>query len=371
MGSYREHIPQSYEEEMEQLRIALELSASTSARAPTGTQKRPDRGAQFPSTSRPVPTRGTPTRAPPQRSAQVIEESTEEDFEVATDGIEKRALASKLRQRHGISQADADSVVNMLDGDALRANDVCVIMAKTKSTPTRAVAWLRNVGWDVELAIRRMTEGSGMSPDAERDRAELRRRADAARKANPDNNRTVKQDVNGKNRDDGSSSRIAREATMNSGSASFARSSTVGRDADAERYQRDRWDREMRSRNAEAKRASMGREQVPPESYSMPQNAAKTAPSAREAPPVKSHTHSSHQASPPSIELLETKSLIEILKLVGIAPISSDLPAVRTAYKKAALQFHPDRTVAETEASKRYKSEVWKLLSSKMEAYRA
>ena len=372
MGSYRAHIPQSYEEEMEQLRIALELSASTSTRAPGVAQRRPDRGGEFPSTSRPVPTREAPVRAPPaQRPSPVMVEDVEEDFDVAADGIEKHALSSKLRKRHGISQADADNVVDMLDGNAMRANDVCVIMAKTKSTPTRAVAWLRNVGWDVDLALGRMTEGSGTSPDVERERAELRRRAEAARKANPEDKRTIKQDLNGNNRDTGSSNHFSRAATMNGGSASFGRASTVGRDSDAERYQRDRWEREMRARNAEARRADVGREKTPRESCSTSQNTTNTAASARQSAQATPLMHTSHQAAPPSIEILETKGLIEILKLVGIPPSSSTAAAVRSAYKKAALQFHPDRTVTETDASKRYKCEVWKLLSSKMEAYHA
>ena len=43
--------------------------------------------------------------------------------------------------------------------------------------------------------------------------------------------------------------------------------------------------------------------------------------------------------------------------------------AVRKAYKRAALRFHPDRTRALSVAERARGEEVWKALGSKMEAF--
>ena len=57
------------------------------------------------------------------------------------------------------------------------------------------------------------------------------------------------------------------------------------------------------------------------------------------------------------------------LTALGVEPSSSSITAVRSAYRKAALRFHPDRLSAAGALERSYKSDVWKLLSSKMDAY--
>jgi len=368
MGSYGAHIPRTYEEEMEQIRIAMEISsANLPVHLPAPPRRRPERVAQVP--VRPLPTREPAAQTlPPRHVGRRIEQELQ-DVQVASNGNERYALALRLRQRHGISKWDAEAVVNMLDGDAKRANDVCAIMKVTNTAPSRALAWLRNVGWDVELAIERVTESVGASTDAESERVALRRRAAAAQNANVGDARTVKQNLDSDKYGEGSvPSRFERAAIMNAGSASFARAPLGGRDMEADRYQRDRWEHEMRTRNAEAKRVT--RDETNAKTDSAPQSSASRASSARPqaSPPRPSRTPN---ASLPSIELLATKSLIEILELFGFAPSSSALASVRSAYKKAALRFHPDRLVGEEdESAKMYKIEVWKLLGAKLEAYR-
>ena len=58
------------------------------------------------------------------------------------------------------------------------------------------------------------------------------------------------------------------------------------------------------------------------------------------------------------------------LAAVGFAPSdASSAAAVRKAYKRAALRFHPDRTRALSVAERARGEEVWKALGSKMEAF--
>ena len=64
--------------------------------------------------------------------------------------------------------------------------------------------------------------------------------------------------------------------------------------------------------------------------------------------------------------------LPDALRAVGFAPTDATDPvAVRKAYKRAALRFHPDRTRTASLADRVAGEEVWKLLGSKMEAYAA
>ena len=64
--------------------------------------------------------------------------------------------------------------------------------------------------------------------------------------------------------------------------------------------------------------------------------------------------------------------LPDALRAVGFAPTDATDPvAVRKAYKRAALRFHPDRTRSASLADRVAGEEVWKLLGSKMEAYAA
>jgi hypothetical protein len=63
--------------------------------------------------------------------------------------------------------------------------------------------------------------------------------------------------------------------------------------------------------------------------------------------------------------------LPDALGAVGFAPTDAADPiAVRKAYKRAALRFHPDRTRTASLAERVRGEEVWKLLGSKMDAYR-
>jgi hypothetical protein len=58
------------------------------------------------------------------------------------------------------------------------------------------------------------------------------------------------------------------------------------------------------------------------------------------------------------------------LAAVGFAPSDDASPAaVRKAYKRAALRFHPDRTRSLSVAERARGEEVWKALGSKMEAF--
>ena len=64
--------------------------------------------------------------------------------------------------------------------------------------------------------------------------------------------------------------------------------------------------------------------------------------------------------------------LPDALRAVGFAPTDATDPvAVRKAYKRAALRFHPDRTRTASLADRVAGEEVRKLLGSKMEAYAA
>ena len=64
--------------------------------------------------------------------------------------------------------------------------------------------------------------------------------------------------------------------------------------------------------------------------------------------------------------------LPDALGAVGFAPADATDPiAVRKAYKRAALRFHPDRTRTASLAERVRGEEVWKLLGSKMDEYAA
>ena len=54
---------------------------------------------------------------------------------------------------------------------------------------------------------------------------------------------------------------------------------------------------------------------------------------------------------------------------LGANPTAASAAAVRKAYKRAALRFHPDRTRALSVAERARGEEVWKALGSKMEAF--
>ena len=58
------------------------------------------------------------------------------------------------------------------------------------------------------------------------------------------------------------------------------------------------------------------------------------------------------------------------LAAVGFAPSdAASAAAVRRAYRRAALRFHPDRTRGLSVAERARGEEVWKALGSKMEAF--
>lgn len=66
-----------------------------------------------------------------------------------------------------------------------------------------------------------------------------------------------------------------------------------------------------------------------------------------------------------------SRDLPSALRVLGCVPSNDSATAVRTAYKRAALKFHPDRTRSAALADRIRGEEVWKLLSAKMEAFTA
>jgi hypothetical protein len=59
------------------------------------------------------------------------------------------------------------------------------------------------------------------------------------------------------------------------------------------------------------------------------------------------------------------------LRILGCAPAGSSAAEVRTAYKKAGLKFHPDRTRSAALADRIRGEEVWKLLGAKLADFNA
>ena len=65
------------------------------------------------------------------------------------------------------------------------------------------------------------------------------------------------------------------------------------------------------------------------------------------------------------------RDLPSALRVLGCVPLDDTPAAVRTAYKRAALRFHPDRTRGAALAVRIRGEEVWKLLGVKMETFSA
>ena len=59
----------------------------------------------------------------------------------------------------------------------------------------------------------------------------------------------------------------------------------------------------------------------------------------------------------------------QALVLLGFPPRENTPPAVRSAYKKAALKFHPDRLVSKTIKEQQRGEEIWKQLGGKMDVF--
>ena len=375
--SLRHAIPSSYDEEMDQLRMALEISAramtSHDARAASMARNSQRQSAAAPvTTSRHfVNANGASTRTA-RRTGRAFGDNFDvrppvharDDF-VDDDEETRAALVERLKRRHGVSGRDAKRVIDVLDGDYARAEDVCMIVKMVHTSVDRAIAYLRNVGWDVDLALSRMLDASKMSPNAETEREELKRRARAMGRlrsdGKADEGRTVKQNLNY------TPSAGYRGSDSGFASASF-RTSPGSRvlDEEAEQYHRERWDSEISDRAAEVNKAKLKWDS----SQASKASTSRSASGSRHTRgPLRSEPPKPSPPPDPPLATLERASLVEVLTVLGIQPSSSSMTAVRSAYRKAALRFHPDRLSAAGAVERSYKSDVWKLLSSKMDAY--
>ena len=367
--SLRVHYPSSYDEEMEQLRVALEISArmstqearnprvttSSTERAHVGNERRSSAASSSARTER----RGTSVRV-------------SGDASTAIRGVDERSkLIARLRRRHGVSERDAARVVDILDGDGQRVEDVCLMVSSVQTTVDRAIAYLRDAGWDVELAMSRLFDASKTSLSAAEEREELRRRAESMRRAEAtreDDYKTVKQSLNA------SSPGHPYTESGFSGTSYRTPPTARERDVEAEQYQRSRWESEFAER---AERATMAKSAW--NSHDEPIPASASTPEARRSPSPEPWRAGPPPPSPPppksrsetqsklDLKELERKSLVELLTVLGVPPSSSGTTAVRSAFRKAALRFHPDRHAGAHDAE--YRSDVWKLLTSKMDAY--
>ena len=382
--SLRHAIPSSYDEEMEQLRIALEISARAStshdvhASSSARNSLRQSAAPHVTTSPRFVNGSGASTRTAGRTGRVLVDDArarrparARDDF--ADDDDDARAtLAERLERRHGVSARDAQRVVDVLDGDYARAEDVCLIVKMVPTSVDRAIAHLRNVGWDVDLALSRMLDASKTSPNAETEREELKRRARSMRRPGGDGKadeaRTVKQNLNY------TPAAGHRESESGFSSASFRASpSSRARDEETERYHRERWESEISDRAAQANKAKSKWDSSQPTAASTPRTASGSEharETLRSEPPKPSHSAPRpSRASDPPLATLEREGLVQVLTALGVEPSSSSITAVRSAYRKAALRFHPDRLSAAGALERSYKSDVWKLLSSKMDAY--
>ena len=363
--SLRHAIPSSYDEEMEQLRIALEISARAStshdvhASSSARNSLRQSAAPHVTTSPRFVNGSGASTRTAGRTGRVLVDDA-------------RATLAERLERRHGVSARDAQRVVDVLDGDYARAEDVCLIVKMVPTSVDRAIAHLRNVGWDVDLALSRMLDASKTSPNAETEREELKRRARSMRRPGGDGKadeaRTVKQNLNY------TPGAGHRESESGFSSASFRASpASRARDEETERYHRERWESEISDRAAQANKAKSKWDSSQPTAASTPRTASGSEharETLRSEPPKPSHSAPRpSRASDPPLATLEREGLVQVLTALGVEPSSSSITAVRSAYRKAALRFHPDRLSAAGALERSYKSDVWKLLSSKMDAY--
>ena len=230
--SLRLHIPSSYDEEMDQLRAALEASVRTVTREET------NRSAATPSASRRMT--GDDARRSQERRREG--RSTKDRNNIVSftdDGDDRVTLVNRLVQRHGVSKAQASRAVDVMDGDSVRAEDVCLIVATVGMTVDRAVAYLRNVGWDVDLVISRMLDQT-KSQSVESEREELKQRAASLRGSTAGvetASRTIKQDLNSRDFDGRSVPMFSRSFPSPPGAKE--------RDKEAERYHQEQWEREL------------------------------------------------------------------------------------------------------------------------------
>ena len=362
--SLRLHIPSSYDEEMDQLRAALEASVRTVTREET------NRSAATPSASRRMT--GDDARRSQERRREG--RSTKDRNNIVSftdDGDDRVTLVNRLVQRHGVSKAQASRAVDVMDGDSVRAEDVCLIVATVGTTVDRAVAYLRNVGWDVDLVISRMLDQT-KSQSVESEREELKQRAASLRGSTAGvetASRTIKQDLNSREFDGRSVPMFSRSFPSPPGAKE--------RDKEAERYHQEQWERERANRRAQASRANSNWESMQPKvkrhSQPIPEPIPEKKRVSEETPSLP--RRSTVRSNPPpltseqSIGALQDKDLVQILTLLGVPPSSSSASAVRSAYRKAALRYHPDRHVSASSGERSYKSDVWKLLTSKMESF--
>lgn len=367
--SLRVHYPSSYDEEMEQLRAALEISARMS------TEEKSNPAVTTSSTTRAHVTNERRSNAA-LSSARTERRGTSVrvsgDASTAIHGADERSkLIARLQRRYSVSERDAARVINSLDGDGQRVEDVCLMVSTVQTTVDRAIAYLRDAGWDVELAMARILDATKKSMSAEEEREQLKRRAESMRRVGSmreDDDKTVKQNLNASN--------LGAPPTQSGFSGTSYRTPPLAheRDVEAEQYQRSRWESEFAER---AQRATMAKsawdshDESIPASASMPQTGPSPSPEPGRAepapapvPPPKPHSE------PPSVldlKALERQTLVDLLTVLGVPPSSSAATAVRSAFRKAALRFHPDRLAGAHDA--KYRSDVWKLLTSKMDAY--
>jgi len=363
------YVPGSYEEEMEQLRIALELSARPSAPKETRSTAKSSVTTSRGSTSRNVgETSGSRARVDEFNFRDNHGDLGASQFDPT------RSTEARLCRRHGISRNEARRVLALLDGDVVRADDVSVFMASTKLGVDRAIAYLRNAGWDVESAMQRVYGGAEPSPDAEKERQELKQRADSMRRESrktKEDSGTIKQNLN--NHSDTHPPRTSAGFSQHSfRAASFMNE----RDRDAECYHKEQWDREMSSRVTQARRATFGSSEASENRNhsdratksrgSMPERVS--GPTSPKKINAQTKTKTEFHRSTPSAAELADKGIVEILSEIGMKPSSTSVASVRSAYRKAALKYHPDRTRDQPE--RELKSDLWKLLSAKMDCYK-
>ena len=357
--SLRLHIPSSYDEEMDQLRAALEASVRTVTREET------NRSAATRSASRRL--NGDDARRRHESRQEVRATRDRNTVSFTDEGNDRVILVNRLVQRHGVSQAQASRAVDVMDGDSARAEDVCLIVATVGTTVDRAVAYLRNVGWDVDLVISRMLDQT-KSQSVESEREELKQRAASLRRSTSGvetTSRTIKQDLNSRDFAGRSVPMFSRSFPSPPGAKKH--------DEEAERYHQEQWERERANRRAQASKANSKWESMQPKvkRHSQPIPEKKRVSEETSSPPRRSTVRSDPPTltSEQSIGALQDKDLVQILTVLGVPPSSSSASAVRSAYRKAALSYHPDRHTSASSGERSYKSDVWKLLTSKMESF--
>ena len=366
--SLRVHYPSSYDEEMEQLRLALEISARTSPQSRARETRDEDVTTSTGRGSGNTRLNDKPGRATRASGKASVRSSTIDSDDAAPSSDDRVTMAKRLVRRFGVHERDARRVVDVMDGDTARAEDVCLIVSAVKVSVDRAIAYLRDVGWDVELAMSRMLDASKVSPNAAEEREELKRRAESVRRVSgvkTDDSKTVRQNLGD---DTGSSYR--RTESGFSGASFRPPPAARKRDDEAERYHQERWEGEFAERAARATRAKNNLHpsfdgSVPPSNLRPHAREALRARRAAETPqPPRTPSSTSTELDPAALERID---LVDVLTTLGYTPSSSSTTAVRSAFRKAALRFHPDRHAGARDAHLR--GDVWKVLTHKMDAY--